>query len=93
MWTSYWYKHHCITLPFFVEDYIRFYLIQQVSYTTDNEWYYIKGGEDDFDEVFLLSLEEADEHFGSGSLDLIGYDVFWSGGVGGGVRPALWLNL
>ena len=28
-----------------------------------------------------------------GGLALGGGGVFWSGGVGGGVRPALWLNL
>ena len=28
-----------------------------------------------------------------GSLSMYGNIVFWSGGVGGGVRPALWLNL
>ena len=29
----------------------------------------------------------------NGDLFLTGNTVFWSGGVGGGVRPALWLRL
>ena len=36
---------------------------------------------------------EAAGVFYDGSLRMYGGNVFWSGGVGGGVRPALWLNL
>lgn len=46
-------------------------IIAVTNKNADNPWFKTKGGSDTTDRIFLLSLEEACEHFGSSSKQLL----------------------